>query len=129
MSELKRTQETWRGCDPKAMSVMSPAAIFYALTDAKHDIVKLHCELAALREELARVTTLAADNLEAWMTTKHSLAASEQRNAVLVAAIERIRFRCESFYDEADGMKKHSVRTMFDIATRALKPAEPGASE
>ncbi len=61
MSELKRTLDSWKNCDPRSMSAMSVAAVYYAFEDAKHDIVKLHADhgtalsqLAALREELAK---------------------------------------------------------------------------
>ncbi|WP_186182987.1 Lar family restriction alleviation protein [Burkholderia gladioli] len=39
--KLERSIEQWRKCDPELMSRQSPAAIFYALEDAKHDILAL----------------------------------------------------------------------------------------
>ncbi len=42
---LERTIEQWRNCDPLIMQHMSPAAIYFALRDAKHDILALHAEL------------------------------------------------------------------------------------
>ncbi len=39
--KLERSIEQWRKCDPELMSRQSPAAIFYALKDAKHDILAL----------------------------------------------------------------------------------------
>ncbi|MCA8037062.1 hypothetical protein LGM46_29265 [Burkholderia arboris] len=39
--ELNRSIEQWRKCDPDLMSRQSQAAIFYALKDAKHDILAL----------------------------------------------------------------------------------------
>lgn len=38
---LERSIEQWRKCDPDLMSRQSQAAIFYALKDAKHDILAL----------------------------------------------------------------------------------------
>lgn len=93
-------------------------------------------ELAALREELAKQRNVklilaervqnAEDNCSVYRVL---LAATEQRNAALIEAMERIHFRCESFSNEALGMQKNSVRVMLDIATKALKPTESGASE
>jgi hypothetical protein len=39
--DLNRSIEQWRKCDPDLMSRQSQAAIFYALKDAKHDILTL----------------------------------------------------------------------------------------
>lgn len=100
------------------------------LVDRAH-VTRLQAELAALREELARRPSEIAMSLQ----TKNKdlqkrLADAERRNATLAEAMERIHFRCESFNDEALGMKKHSVRVMLDIAAKALdKPTESGASE
>ncbi|HDR8985154.1 TPA: hypothetical protein QDA89_004106 [Burkholderia vietnamiensis] len=40
-TRLERSIEQWRRCDPDLMSKQSQAAIFYALKDAKHDILAL----------------------------------------------------------------------------------------
>ncbi|MDN7413452.1 hypothetical protein QZM42_33545 [Burkholderia vietnamiensis] len=40
-TRLARSIEQWRRCDPDLMSKQSQAAIFYALKDAKHDILAL----------------------------------------------------------------------------------------
>ena len=88
-----------------------------------------HFQLAATerQEETDRMRELAIGRGEELAATKVALDAAEQRNAALVKAMERIRFRCESFSDEAKGMQKDSVRTMLDIATKALNPSESGA--
>lgn len=46
--ELRRKIEQYQNGDPAAMSKMSEAAIFYALDDAKRDILALHEQNAAL---------------------------------------------------------------------------------
>lgn len=114
--------------------------------DTLVEVVDQASELAALREELARYKGGCVDlssqvrelehKMDYWKgegkradDAQQCLTAAEQRNADLVKAMERIQFRCESFHDEALGMRKHSVRTMLDIATKALKPTESGASE
>jgi hypothetical protein len=43
---LARTREQWEKCDPEAMSKMSQAAIFFALQDAKRDVLAMHAALA-----------------------------------------------------------------------------------
>jgi hypothetical protein len=40
--KLQRTREQWSKSDPKFMAKQSPAAIMYALQDAKRDIEALH---------------------------------------------------------------------------------------
>jgi hypothetical protein len=47
--KLERTIEQWRNCDPRAMAKQSEAAVMYAFTDAKADILKLASERTALR--------------------------------------------------------------------------------
>ena len=47
--ELQRKLTQWTGCVPEEMAKMSPAAIQYALADAKADIItmaRLLCEAA-----------------------------------------------------------------------------------
>lgn len=51
--ERKITQ--WANCSPDAMSRMSQAAIFYALDDAKRDILKLDAENKQMREILRQI--------------------------------------------------------------------------
>lgn len=47
---MKRSIESWRGCDPKAMAQnQSEAAVMFALQDAKADILDLHAENMRLR--------------------------------------------------------------------------------
>jgi len=47
---MKRSIETWIGCDPKAMAyTQSAAAVMFALQDAKSDILELHAENMRLR--------------------------------------------------------------------------------
>lgn len=47
---MKRSIESWRGCDPKAMAQnQSEAAAMFALQDAKSDILDLHAENMRLR--------------------------------------------------------------------------------
>ncbi len=46
---MKRPLESWANCDPDAMSRMSEGAIYYALSDAKADILKM----AALLKRIA----------------------------------------------------------------------------
>ena len=38
---MERPVKQWVNCDPKQMSMMSAAAIAYALADAKKDILKM----------------------------------------------------------------------------------------
>jgi hypothetical protein len=40
--KLQRTRERWLKSDPKSMAQQSPAAVMYALQDAKSDIEALH---------------------------------------------------------------------------------------
>ena len=48
--DMKRSIESWRGCDPKAMAQnQSEAAVMFALQDAKADILDLHAENMRLR--------------------------------------------------------------------------------
>ena len=101
-------------------------------------------ELAALREDLAtqdRVLRASVPDRHKGCTSpvgavqsyivdlEQRLADAERRNAELIEAMERIHFRCESFSNDDRGMKIHSVRVMLDIAAKALKPTESGASE
>lgn len=55
---LARSIEQWQNCDPHAMATrQSYAAIENAFVDAKHDVLALSTEVAALkalRDELAR---------------------------------------------------------------------------
>lgn len=39
--KLQRSVATWAKCDPKAMAVQSESAVFYALKDAREDILVL----------------------------------------------------------------------------------------
>jgi septal ring factor EnvC (AmiA/AmiB activator) len=86
-------------------------------------------ERDALREELIESHQREAKLQDMVSDSEQRLADAERRNAVLAKALDSIQFRCESFSNEADGMKKHSVRVMLNIATQALKPTESGASE
>lgn len=53
---LARTLAQWRGCDPHAMATrQSPAAVEFALADAKHDILALHATVEGLREVLQEI--------------------------------------------------------------------------
>jgi hypothetical protein len=45
---MKRSIETWKTCDPYAMSEMSPIAIMFALQDMRADILSLHEALRKL---------------------------------------------------------------------------------
>ena len=47
--KLERTREQWAISDPKVMAKQSPAAIMYALQDAKRDIEALHRALEKAR--------------------------------------------------------------------------------
>lgn len=51
--KLQRTRAQWSGCDPKLMAQQSPAAIMYALQDAKRDIDALHRHADKISAELA----------------------------------------------------------------------------
>lgn len=56
MTQLNRSIERWKGCDPAYMATeQSPAAITYAFIDAKHDIL-------ALAEVLRQIAGCAFDN-------------------------------------------------------------------
>jgi len=47
---MKRSIDTWRVCDPKAMAHnQSAPAVMFALQDAKADILELHAENLRLR--------------------------------------------------------------------------------
>ena len=51
MTQLNRSIERWKGCDPAYMATeQSPAAITYAFIDAQHDILALADVLRALVE-------------------------------------------------------------------------------
>lgn len=65
--KLDRTRDQWENCDPEAMSKMSQAAIYFALKDAKHDILALHAELArAASPQLAQTKrALTTESIEA----------------------------------------------------------------
>lgn len=41
---MKRDIQRWKNCDPRAMAEMSEAAVFFALEDAKADILELYEE-------------------------------------------------------------------------------------
>ena len=55
MTQLNRSIERWKGCDPEAMTYhQSAAAIKFAFEDAKHDVLALHeigVELLSLLED------------------------------------------------------------------------------
>lgn len=53
--KLQRSREQWSGCDPRLMAQQSPAAIMYALQDAKRDITALYRHADNLRAELSRI--------------------------------------------------------------------------
>lgn len=103
MSEFKRALETWEKCDPKAMSAMSQTAIYYGFSDAQADIVKLHRQLAALREELSEKEKTWTARFELICegairpialernAAQEALKAAEQRNAEQLKLISLIR--------------------------------------
>lgn len=44
---MQRTIEQWAKCDPRRMATsMSKGAVYYALSDAKADIIELHGKLS-----------------------------------------------------------------------------------
>lgn len=82
-AKLQRTREQWEKCDPE---VMSKAAVFYALRDAKRDVVAMHDAIAELREA-ARVF----HNLTRGDSTVIIRAPSAEKRDAIVAAGERLR--------------------------------------
>lgn len=54
--ELNRTAEQWQKCDPKAMAKMSEAAIAYAISDARSDVLRMYAEIERLRAGLTLIT-------------------------------------------------------------------------
>jgi hypothetical protein len=54
--KLQRTLDQWRNCDPKLIaSAQSPAAIQFAIADAKRDISALATANQRLEREVARL--------------------------------------------------------------------------
>jgi hypothetical protein len=60
--ELNRTAEQWQKCDPRAMAIMSEAAIMYAFQDARRDVLQMHAEIERLRR--IETAALACDGIE-----------------------------------------------------------------
>lgn len=60
---LKRSIEQWRSCDPKAVCAQSPAAVLFAVEDARHDILTLADALAARDRPPATYTVQPGDSL------------------------------------------------------------------
>lgn len=56
--KLSRTLEQWAGCDPRAMTQQSPAALEFAFQDAKHDIRALAAATAALQARALELETV-----------------------------------------------------------------------
>lgn len=54
MIKLERPLETWAAVSPKAIAMMSTAAVAYFAADAKKDIATLATALAAKDAEIAR---------------------------------------------------------------------------
>ena len=57
MSEIKlrRPIERWQNCDPNVMAMQSEAALRFAFSDMRHDILALHKELERLRAQVAEL--------------------------------------------------------------------------
>ncbi|AZF37752.1 hypothetical protein C4J88_2972 [Pseudomonas sp. R4-39-08] len=54
------------------------------------------------------------------------LTAADERADVLITALSRVQFRCQSFAESDLAMAVESVEAVLSIADAALKPAEGG---
>lgn len=56
---MQRTISQWEYCDPKAMAAnMSESAVYYALSDAKADIIELHKKVEYLKKRHSYIDEL-----------------------------------------------------------------------
>src|SRR5690606_39768150 len=58
---LRRGIEQWTASDPSSMSKQSPEAIYYALDDARSDILTLCCDVQRLSAALAEQPAASAE--------------------------------------------------------------------
>lgn len=58
---LNRSIETWKKSDPTGMSSMSKGAIYYALVDAKHDILFLASVVERQSEIISKLRDSTSD--------------------------------------------------------------------
>ena len=115
--KLARTLEQWRNCAPEAMAAMSPAAIMYALEDAKHDILALASavEGAAVIADAAgaEIRALRADNASMLDSLQKESAARCELEDRLAGAVSP---QVGAFSDEQIERIRHAVRTVLNGA-------------
>lgn len=153
MSDLARSIATWKLCDPKAMSVMSTAAIHYALLDAKHDILKMAEDFdrvtserdAALGREAAitrresLIKEKLADCESALADAQQRLTAADERAVVLEGRVSMLLRELQELINDDDGILVaaelctgfvwHALQKHGKAIEAALKPAEPSRDE
>ena len=89
--KLQRTLDQWRNCDPKMMAnAQSPAAIQFAIADAKRDISalaaanrRLEGEVAALREDSELIQILKFARATMAVTAKSENLREVERRSLL----------------------------------------------
>ena len=92
---LARSIEQWQNCDPHAMATrQSDAAIENAFVDAKHDVLALSTEVAALkaqRDELVEALKLAYITMQHMGNILNNIdAVDEEEDAQHDAAFEAV---------------------------------------
>lgn len=90
MSEIKlrRPIERWQNCDPNVMAMQSEAALRFAFSDMRHDILALHKELERLRAQIKQTASHAQKLIE---QQNDIISALEDTNAGLVQERDRLR--------------------------------------
>ena len=112
--KLQRSREQWSGCDPRLMAQQSPAAIMYAIQDARLDIDALHRQADQLRAELSRIKAdltlaLKVPSVAAMHTYLDTVCARQnvqfaaERDAAL-KQVEGLRALLSGVCDYADGL-------------------------
>jgi hypothetical protein len=89
--KLQRTLDQWRNCDPKMMvNAQSPAAIQFAIADAKRDIYalaaanqRLEGEVAALRQDAELIQILKFARATMAVTAKSESLREVERRSLL----------------------------------------------
>ena len=89
MSEIKlrRQIERWQNCDPNVMAMQSEAALRFAFSDMRHDILALHKELERLRAQIKQTASHAQKLIE---QQNDIISALEDTNAGLVQERDRL---------------------------------------
>lgn len=115
--KLERSVRQWAVCQPKAIIAGSEAQVFYALTDAKHDVLVLHAALLAERaraEKAERELYLARNERDNKDDAMHEATA---RAEALKANRDRLREALEAVVTVRD-------KAAFDMARAALEAKE-----